>query len=160
MSQNRRRPADTSRRIAMAEFRKALIVNTTPERAFEYLVDVARHPEWASNPLEIKKTSEGPIAVGTTFHSVGKLLGTHEGEVKIIELVPNEKIVYEANDDTARVRHTILLAPADGGTMITKASDIQEKRALTLKLAAPLLGIIAPRNLQQDLQKIKARLEA
>lgn len=144
----------------MAEFSNALVVNCTPEKAFEYLSDVARHPEWAGNPLEIEKTSDGPIAVGSTFSSIGKLMGTHRGEVTIIELVPNEKIVYESDDDTGRVRHSILLAPTEGGTMITKASDILEKRSLTLKLASPLLGMIVPRGLGQDLKSIKAQLEA
>lgn len=144
----------------MAEFSKALVVNCPPEKAFGYLSDIAQHPKWAANPLEIEKTSDGPIAVGTTFRSVGKLMGTHSGTVTIRELVPNEKIVYEADDDTGLVRHTILLAPADGGTMITKSSDIVEKRSLTLKLATPLLGMIVPRGLGQDLQSIKTQLEA
>lgn len=144
----------------MAEFSKALVINCTPQQAFGYLSDIAKHPEWASNPLEIEKTSEGPIGVGATFSSTGKLLGTHRGEVKIVELVPNEKIVYEADDDTGLVRHTILLAPTDGGTMVTKSSNILEKRALSFKLASPLLGLIVPRALEQDLQKIRGRLEA
>lgn len=144
----------------MAEFSNALTVNCPPEKAFTYLSDIAKHPEWAANPLEIEKTSEGPIAVGSTFNSVGKQMGTHRGQVTIVELVPNEKIVYESDDDVARVRHSILLAPADGGTMITKSSDIIEKRGLALKLASPLLGMIVPRGLGQDLQSIKAQLEA
>lgn len=144
----------------MAEFSKGLYVNCPPGKAFHYLSDISRHPEWAGNPLQIQKTSEGPIAVGSTFSSEGKLLGTHRGEVKIVELVPNEKIVYEADDDTGHVRHTILLAPEGDGTLITKSSDILEKRALTMKLASPLLGFVVPRALDQDLHKIKARLEA
>ena len=144
----------------MAEFQKALIVNCSPEAAFQYLSDLTRHPEWAANKLDIQKTSDGPTVEGTTFHSAGHLMGKHEGEVRIIELVPNEKIVYEADDDTGRFRHSILLAPADGGTMITKSAEVLETRALTMKLASPLLGLIVPRGLQQDLEKIKARLEA
>lgn len=144
----------------MAEFQKAVTVECPPEKAFEYLSDLTRHPEWASNKLNVTKTSDGPIAVGTTFHSEGHLFGKHEGDVRIIELEPNEKIVYEADDDTGRARHTILLAPTDGGTMITKSAEVLEARSLTFKLAQPALGLIVPRALQQDLQRIKARLEA
>lgn len=144
----------------MAEFQKALIIECSPEKAFQYLSDLTRHPEWAANRLEVQKTSDGPISEGTTFHSIGHLMGKHEGEVRIIELIPNEKIVYEADDDTGRVRHTILIAPANGGTMITKSAEVLETRAITFKLASPLLSLIVPRGLQQDLRKIKERLEA
>lgn len=144
----------------MAEFSNALTVNCPPEKAFVYLSDIAKHPEWAAHPLEIERTSEGPIAVGSTFSSVGKQMGTHSGTVTIVELVPNEKIVYESDDDVARVRHSVLLAPVDGGTMITKSSNILEKRGLALKLASPMLGMIVPRGLGRDLESIKAQLEA
>lgn len=143
----------------MAEFQKALIVECPPETAFQYLSDITRHPEWANNKLEVQKTSEGPISEGATFRSIGHLMGKHEGEVRIVELVPNEKIVYEADDDTGRARHTILIAPANGGSMITKSFELLETKALTFKLASPLLPIIAPRGLEQDLRKIKQRLE-
>jgi uncharacterized protein YndB with AHSA1/START domain len=144
----------------MAEFSKALVVDCTPEQAFEYLADIARHPEWANNPLEIEKTSEGPIAVGSTFSSIGKQMGTHRGEVKIVELVPNEKIVYESDDDTGRLRHTFLLAPSDGGAMITKSGQVLEAKSLLMKVASPIFGLVVPRGLDQDLRSIRARLEA
>ena len=74
----------------MAEFQKSLVVNCTPEQAFAIVSDVARHPEWATTKLEVEKTSEGEIAVGTTFRTTGYQFGKHEGEVRIVELIPRE----------------------------------------------------------------------
>ncbi len=144
----------------MAEFQKALRVNCTPEQAFAIVSDVARHPEWATTKLEVEKTSEGEIAVGTTFRTIGYQFGKHEGEVRIVELVPNEKVVYESNDDSAHNRHSFLLAPTDGGTMLTKSLQVLEAKNLLFKVARPVLGIIAPRGLAADLRNIRAQLES
>ncbi len=143
----------------MAEFQKSLVVNCTPEQAFAIVSDVARHPEWATTKLEVEKTSEGEIAVGTTFRTTGYQFGKHEGEVRIVELIPNEKVVYESNDDVAHNRHSFLLAPADGGTMVTKSLQVLESKSLFFKILTPMLGIIAPRGLNADLRKIRAQLE-
>ena len=142
----------------MAEFQKSLVVNCTPEQAFAIVSDVARHPEWATTKLEVEKTSEGEIAVGTTFRTTGYQFGKHEGEVRIVELIPNEKVVYESNDDV--VRHSFLLAPTDGGTLVTKSLQVLESKGLFFKIATPFLGIIVPRGLGADLKNISAQLEA
>ncbi len=144
----------------MAEFQKSLVVNCTPEQAFAIVSDVARHPEWATTKLEVEKTSEGEIAVGSTFRTTGYQFGKHEGEVRIVELIPNEKVVYESNDDVVRNRHSFLLAPTDGGTLVTKSLQVLESKGLFFKMATPILGIIVPRGLGADLKNISAQLEA
>ncbi len=143
----------------MAEFQKSLVVNCTPEQAFAIVSDVARHPEWATTKLEVEKTSEGEIAVGSTFRTTGYQFGKHEGEVRIVELIPNEKVVYEPNDDVVRNRHSFLLAPTDGGTLVTKSLQVLESKGLFFKIATPFLGIIVPRGLGADLKNISAQLE-
>ena len=144
----------------MVEFQKSLVVNCTPQQAFAIVSDVARHPEWATTKLEVEKTSEGEIAVGTTFRTTGYQFGKHEGEVRIVELIPNEKVVYESNDDVVRNRHSFLLAPTDGGTLVTKSLQVLESKGLFFKIATPILGIIVPRGLGADLKNISAQLEA
>jgi len=144
----------------MAEFQKSLVINCTPEQAFAIVSDVARHPEWATTKLEVEKTSEGEIAVGTTFRTTGYQFGKHEGEVRIVELIPNEKVVYESNDDVVRNRHSFLLSPTEGGTLVTKSLQVLESKGLFFKIATPILGIIVPRGLGADLKNISAQLEA
>jgi uncharacterized protein YndB with AHSA1/START domain len=99
----------------MSRFAKSIDVRCPPDKAFAYLSDITKHGEWGAHGLTVEKTSEGPIAVGSTFSSVGHQMGTHKGVVTLTELVPNEKIVYESNDDTGRMRHEFDFAPANGG---------------------------------------------
>src|SRR5437867_8802782 len=100
----------------MAVFQQSTTVNVDPQKAFNYLSDITKHGEWATHLVEARKTSEGPIAVGSTFETVGKQFGTHRAEVKITELVPTKKIVFEAQDDSGQFRHSFTLAAAGGGT--------------------------------------------
>jgi hypothetical protein len=86
-------------------------------------------------------------------------MGTHRGVVTIRELVPGQKIVYESDDDTARIRHAFDLAPQDGGTRLTKSFETV-KTGLLLTVFRPMMYVVAPRSLQNDLRKIKERLEA
>lgn len=143
----------------MPRFEKSIDINVPPQKAFDYLSDVTKHTEWASHNLSAEKTSSGPIAVGTTFSTTGHQMGTHTGVVTIKELVPGQKIVYESNDDTARIKHAFELAPQNGGTRVTKSFETV-KTGLMLTLFRPMMYVAAPRGLQNDLAKIKAKLEA
>jgi carbon monoxide dehydrogenase subunit G len=143
----------------MARIEQSATVNVPPEKAFDYLADVTRHIEWGSHLSSADKTSDGPVVVGSTFATVGKLFGTHEAEVKITELVPNQKITFESQDDSGHFRHEFILAPSNGGTAITKAVEPLQTRG-PLKLFSPILPIIVRRGFATDLKKIKERLEA
>ena len=146
----------------MAGVTQSLQISVSPETAFNYVADISKHGEWAQpgHKLTVEKTSEGEIAVGTTFRTTGYQFGKHEGEVRIVELIPSEKVVYESNDDVAHNRHSFLLAPTDGGTMVTKSLQVLESKSLFFKVLTPMLGIIAPRGLNADLRNIRAQLEA
>jgi uncharacterized protein YndB with AHSA1/START domain len=142
----------------MARIEQSATVNVPPQKAFDYLADITKHTEWASHLSSAEKTSDGAVAVGSTFATVGKLFGTHQAEVKVIELVPNEKIAFEARDDSGHFRHEFVLAPSNGGTTITKAVEPLQTRG-PLKLFSPILPLIVRRGFATDLKKIKERLE-
>ena len=144
----------------MASFQQSMTVNASPERAFEYLADLTKHPEWAAHNLEVQAASATPAAVGSSVTTVGHMMGTHRATVKLTELQPNQRIAYEAEDDTGQFRHWISITAArDGGAEITKGVE-PVRTNLTLKLMTPLLPLVISRGLKGDLQRIKARLEA
>jgi len=143
----------------MPRFEKSIDINVPPQNAYDYLSDVTKHADWATHNLTCEKTSAGPIAVGSTFDTTGHQMGTHKGVVTIKELVPGQKIVYESNDDTARIKHAFELAPQNGGTRVTKSFETL-KTGLMLTIFRPMMYVVAPRSLQRDLQTIKAKLES
>jgi uncharacterized protein YndB with AHSA1/START domain len=143
----------------MPRFERSITVNCPPQKAYDYLADVSRHSDWASHNLSVEKTSAGPIAVGSTFSSTGHQMGTHTRVVTITELVPNQKIVYQSDDDTGKMRHSFTFAAENGGTRIAKSFE-PIKTGLMLTVFRPMMYVVQPRMLSADLQKIKSRLEA
>lgn len=146
----------------MAVIERQITINAPPERVFAYLSDISRHAEWAGHSLKVEKTSEGPVAVGSTFSTVGHQLGRDfEAEVRITELVSNEKLAFEAEGKDFHFSHHFLLRSENGGTRLTKGGEAK-RLGFPFGLLLPLLsalGVVA-RGLDGDLQRIKARLEA
>lgn len=143
----------------MAIFQRQTIVNAQPDEVFNYLSDISKHPQWAAHDLQAEPVSSGPIQVGSTFSTVGHQMGSHKGKVEITELVPNQKIVYESEDDIGRFRHSITLQPDGESVRVTKGME-----ALKLRFPYTLLfpigsRFVAPKGLDGDLQRIKDKLE-
>ena len=143
----------------MPRFEKSIDINVPPQKAFDYVSDITRHAEWSIHGLSVEKTSSGPLAVGSTFKTTGHQMGTHTGVVTITELVPNQKVVYESNDDTARVKHAFELVPQNGGTRVTKSFETV-KTGVMLTIFRPMMYVVQPMSLQRDLQTIKQKLES
>ena len=143
----------------MPAIERQITINASPEQVFGYLSDITRHPEWASHDLKVERTSSGPVAVGSTFSSVGHQMGEHKAQIRVMELQPNSSVVFEAEDDTGHFRHYFRLQPGDGGTLLTKGSD-PLRLSLMLKLLMPVGRLyMVPRGLDGDLKRIKANLE-
>src|SRR3972149_4178880 len=102
----------------MSAIGSQLSINARPEQVFGSLYDITRHPEWAGHDLKVERTSSGPVAVGSTFSSVGHQMGEHKAQIKVMELQPNSSVGFEAEDDTGHFRHYFRLQPGDGGTLL------------------------------------------
>jgi uncharacterized protein YndB with AHSA1/START domain len=153
-------PASVNRRIAMPAFQKETTVNAPVETVFSYLADFSRHREWTQHPVQIEQTTPGSVGAGTTFTSRNRFLGRELADrLKVTEFAPNERLVYEADGDTGGFRHIFRVAPANGGTRVTKGIETL-RQTLIGRLLAPLFLIVAPRALAGDLERIKGRLEA
>ena len=91
---------------------KSITVRSPVESVFEYLADVERHVEWSgglSFGLErITKLTEGPLAVGSRFRSLGKM--SHRAGVEdnstVLELEPNRRLAWETISDGAGQQNT------------------------------------------------------
>jgi uncharacterized protein YndB with AHSA1/START domain len=141
------------------KFQKEVAIQASPEVVFAYISDLTRHPEWGSFKMEVEKASEGPVGLGTTFKHVGRQMGmTSHDEVAITEYDPPRRLVYESDSKLGHFRHTLDVAPADGGTRLSKTFDLQ-KRSFMMKLFTPTILILAPRQQKTDLDRIKQNLE-
>jgi uncharacterized membrane protein len=76
----------------MIKFEKTISVERPIHEVFAFLVDFENIPKWNYYVLEVKKLSDGPIQVGTTYHQVRK---SDEQDLRITELDRNHKVAVK-----------------------------------------------------------------
>lgn len=141
------------------EFKKETVIGAPAEKVFSYLADLSRHSEWAAHTLKLEAQSEGAIAAGSKFKSVGHQFGSdNTDEVTIAEYVPSERLVFDSAGSSGTFRHTFELRPEGEGTNLAKSVEILSAPMKT-KLLTPVLAFALPKGLTKDLQQIKSRLE-
>ena len=138
-------------------------VSTTIKRPVEDVFAVLSNPEnspkWSSSALDSKKTSEGPIGVGTTSRSVSKFLGRRiESESEITEFEPNRKFAAHSKSGPFPFQATVTFERIEGGTRVNVT--IEAEPGGFFKLAEPLIVSMAKRQFQSDFDNLKDLMEA
>ena len=79
----------------MITFKQSGIINAPVEKVFSVVSDPKRIPEWRNDVLRITDIS-GETKVGTTFVEEVHFMGSKHLLMKVIEHIPNKKLVIEA----------------------------------------------------------------
>jgi uncharacterized protein YndB with AHSA1/START domain len=142
----------------MIKIETSTIINRPVEDVFAVLSNVENNPKWSSVFLEAKKTSEGPIGVGTTWQVVAKAFGQRiETEVEVTQYEPNQQWAQKQSGPVpAKVRQTY--EPVAGGTRVNVAFEAEPGGFF--KLAEPLLKTMMKRGIEGDLANLKDLMEA
>jgi uncharacterized membrane protein len=135
-----------------------IVIHRPVEDVFAVLSNAENNPKWSSAFLEVNKTSEGPVGVGTTWRGVGKFLG------KQIE-VELEETGYEPNQKSAQksrlpfpVNQQMTFESVDGGTRVNLKFEADPGGFF--KLAEPLLASMVKRNIEGELANLKDLMDA
>jgi uncharacterized protein YndB with AHSA1/START domain len=128
------------------------------EEVFAVMSDLSKNPKWISAVNETTKTSDGPIGVGTTWHSVGKFLGRRvESDTTYTQFEPDRTFTFEATTPFPMTVAFTFEAVA-GGTRVEQVVDAEPGGFF--KLAGPLLVTAAKRQFQNDLDNLRDLMEA
>ena len=143
----------------MARFDISATIKRPIEEVFAVLADFSSTSKWASGATEPpKKTSDGPIGVGTTWHSVGKAAGRKiEADFKFIEFEPNRKIVSTTTKPFP-ITVTITTESVAGGTRVSQTVEAQPGGFF--KLAEPLVVTMTKRQFKSDLENLRDLMDA
>jgi uncharacterized protein YndB with AHSA1/START domain len=136
---------------------KQVTIAAPPDKVFAYVADFAKHPEWAGHNLEVT-LPEGPIAVGTTFETLGHQLGKQNDTITVVELEPGRRLAFETKGKAGIVRHWFEAQDSNGSTTLTKGMEFI-KPSMASRLSMPGIRLNVPRMLGKDLDKIKVLLE-
>ena len=142
----------------MARAEVSTTIKRPIEEVFAVLSDSSNGPKWISGEVESKKTSDGSIGVGTTWHRVGKFLGRRiEVDSKYTEFEANRKLVITATSPFPFTSE-FTLEPVAAGTRVNQV--IEAEPGGFFKLVGPLLETVARRQFQNDLDNLRDLMEA
>jgi hypothetical protein len=101
----------------------------------------------------------GPVKAGSVYDTVGHQFGTQKETVTVTDYEPGRKFSFESQGKIGTVRHGFELAPSGDSTRVTKWMDIVKPSFMT-KLMMPMIKRQAPPLMEEDLKRIKAKVEA
>jgi uncharacterized membrane protein len=143
----------------MATMESEIQISAPPEEVFAYLADLDKHPEW-SHCMEIQKTSEGPVGVGTTYQSKGKNFGlTATENIEVVKQQPNERFAWRSTGAFGwKFGWSFELRPQDGGTLLIERYE--PPTGVVGSLINTLAAGSTRKAMQEGLARIKEKLEA
>jgi uncharacterized protein YndB with AHSA1/START domain len=66
------------------------VIDRPVEEVFAYVADVTNGPAWHTDILEARKTTEGPVGMGTAWHTRFKpSMGISEADMEVVSFEPN-----------------------------------------------------------------------
>ena len=133
-------------------------INAAPEEVFAYLSDLEKHPEW-SHCMEIEKTSEGPVGVGSSYRSRGKNFGITANEtVEVTEHQPNERFGWRTTGAMGmKFGWSFEMTPQEGGTLLIER--FEPPSGLMGSFISLTAGSSTRKAMQEGLGRIKEKLE-
>ena len=143
----------------MKRFEDRISIRAPAGRVFDYVADFTRHGEWAGHGLEVTKSTDGPVAVGTTFSTTAKQFGTQREQSTITELTPSSTFAWDSTGALGRVHHWFSLSEEDGSTTLSKGAEMVDPTFLA-KITSWKLSRDISNGIHSDLANIKARVEA
>ncbi len=127
---------------------------------FAFATNFENNPKWETNFQDVKRTSSGPIGVGTTFQCVLKVPGQRvESRFVITEFEPNRKISFDADKPAqAKPKGSMLFESVEGGTKVTSLP--RPEFGGFFKLLEPLMAGYIKKQNTEHLANLKRLLEA
>ena len=143
----------------MARIEINLVINRPVEEVFAFVSNSENLPRWRSTSLEMKKTSDGSLGVGSTFKGRFTFLGRQfDGNVVVTAHEPNRVYVSKMAEGPFPLETGYTLEPVENGTRVTFVAEGEPGGFF--KLAEPLVVSMAKRAYTTDLQNLKEMLEA
>ena len=142
----------------MATFENTVTIRRAVEDVFAFLADVENIPTWNHAIVEMKKTSPGPVGVGTTYRQLRSVPSRSEEGFQVTAFEPSSRL--EVHGDIGPFTATIsyLLAPTDHGTRLTNVVDLESAPG-PLRLLAPLAASRVKTAVAANLDALKQLLE-
>ena len=139
-----------------------ILVRAPLRKAFDYVSDLTRHPEWSGGELKIEAVTPGPIAVGKEYRSRGEVAVQKDrpNTVQITEYEPPDKFAFAALDpDFGKVVHEFTFSQKDGGVLIQRVMTVNLNPFVAVAFRFFIYPLIGSPSMNKAMTRLKAKLE-
>ena len=142
----------------MLKREKSVVIHRPVDEVFAYVSDIRHSPEWQAAVVEVHKTTEGPLGVGSKFTFARMFLGKKlEANNEFIAYEPNSIVTFKFYGAIPGEASYLFEAAAEG-TKLT--STVQMNPAGFSRLAEPFIAASLGREMDVNLVELKRLLEA
>lgn len=126
---------------------------------FGVVADMSLNPKWQGGMRRCTWTSEGPIAVGSTYDQEAGFLGkTITSSFRVEEFDPGRRIRIVSTKSTFPLDITREVVP-DGGEACHVTAVVKGEPTGLLKLLSPLTDPMVRKSVAKDYDNLKAMIE-
>jgi uncharacterized protein YndB with AHSA1/START domain len=135
-------------------------IAAAPADVFPWLADSERRLRWMGALVESEPLTEGPAERGSRYRDVFEDHGQRiELEAELVEVAPGERLMARLVSKGFESTSSQRLEATGGGTRLTAAIETRYTM-LAARLVAPLVTRHAQKQLEADLVRLKALVEA
>lgn len=148
-------------RAMAGQFEVTTVIDRPIEEVFDFLADGTNDPKFSPRVLEIAKTTDGPVGVGTVYKSTVKDAGmktNREFEITEFERPTRLRWAERSKNQITATEGGYDLAPEGSGTRVT-LHNVLEGHGIG-KLLTPLALRAARKGADDFGRSIKAAVEA
>ncbi len=143
----------------MIKLEHTVDINRPVEEVFSFITNHENDAQWRAGLVESKRTSEGPVGVGSTGTDVLQFLGRRiESSYELTEFEENRKLGFKTTSGPIPMEGGYTMESAGGGTKV--AFTIQGDSGGFFRLAEPILARMVKRQVVSDFGNLKDLLEA
>ena len=146
----------------MANVTKSIEIKASPEKVFNWGLDLKNWNDATKGFTELEQTSKGPFGLGTTMHVVAKGGGQQvESDLEVTEFVKDKKVVmHSVGAGKFKMTGSWAYEPTAKGTKVTYSMDYELPYSILGKLVDKLrVHKDIEKNNTETLENIKKAIE-
>ena len=139
-----------------------VFVCAPPEKVFDYVSDLTRHPEWSGGELKIESLTPGPVAVGKEYISRGQVAvqRARPNTVRVSEYDPPRCFTFVARDpDFGRVTHEFTFHQQGEGVLVRRVMTLSMGSWMAFLFRTVIYPLIGRPSMENAMKRLKHRLE-
>src|SRR5437016_5707010 len=127
----------------MVQSTMVVAIDRPIEQVFAFVANAETAPQWQEEIVDVRRTTAGPIGVGTTYQALHTHLGERAASIlEITEYEPNKKVSFEGITGPSRFRDSYAFQSVGASTRVTYGFDLATQgrgaRSVSSRQAADL----------------------